>query len=99
MFNRTGWNYKCILNSCLKVTKEFEFFLDHQAACSRVLVLYKRLRRASPSSDWLGSFEAPVMVFSRATLGIFIIFTNAFMNLLLTYLLMFSINSVTLYTT
>jgi len=33
-------------------------------------------------------------VFSRATLRIFIIFTSAFTSLLLTYLLMFSINSV-----
>src|SRR6218665_1221188 len=32
--------------------------------------------------------------FFRATLRIFIIFTNTFMNLLLTYLLMFSINSI-----
>ena len=26
MFDRPGWHYKCIFNSCLKATEEFEFF-------------------------------------------------------------------------
>jgi len=91
-----------ITNSWMRVKQTFlldqssikQIFLPLKRLTGRVSRLRVKRRVKRGLKPWLGSPWDPSHGFFRATLRIFIIFTNAFMNLLLTYLLMFSINSI-----